>query len=95
MLYYKTVDENTLGLLRKLQSVDSFSGLRLVGGTSLALQIGHRKSIDGNRFLVTKSLTCFEDADRDHMPVMLQNVEWKTIKSFINTSVNHFMNNQF
>lgn len=27
-------------------SFDEFSGLRLVGGTALALQIGHRKSID-------------------------------------------------
>jgi hypothetical protein len=28
----------------------SFSGLRLVGGTSLALQIGHRRSIDIDLF---------------------------------------------
>ena len=46
MLHYETVDEGTLGLLKQLQSLDVLSEMRLVGGTSLALQIGHRKSID-------------------------------------------------
>lgn len=46
MLYYQTVDTGTLELLKKIVSIDLFSELRLVGGTSLALQIGHRKSID-------------------------------------------------
>ena len=46
MLYYQTVDTGTLELLKKILSIDLFSQLRLVGGTSLALQIGHRKSID-------------------------------------------------
>jgi predicted nucleotidyltransferase component of viral defense system len=39
-----------LGLLKKLQSEDLFSNLRLVGGTSLALQIGHRISVDIDLF---------------------------------------------
>jgi hypothetical protein len=46
MLHYKTVDDFTLELLKKLQSLRIFNEMRLVGGTSLALQIGHRKSID-------------------------------------------------
>ena len=46
MLHYKTVNTKTLELLNKIQSVDIFKDLRLVGGTSLALQIGHRESID-------------------------------------------------
>ncbi len=46
MLHYKTVNTKTLELLSKIQSVDIFKNLRLVGGTSLALQIGHRESID-------------------------------------------------
>ena len=50
MLYYETVDESTLELLKKLQSLRMFSEMRLVGGTSLALQIGHRKSIDIDLF---------------------------------------------
>ena len=50
MLYYKTIDQNTLELLKKLQSLSILSKMRLVGGTSLALQIGHRKSIDIDLF---------------------------------------------
>lgn len=50
MLYYETIDSKTLELLKRLQSVSAFSLLRLVGGTSLALQVGHRKSIDIDLF---------------------------------------------
>jgi len=39
-----------LVLLKELMKIDEFNSLRLVGGTSLALQIGHRKSIDLNFF---------------------------------------------
>lgn len=59
MLYYNTVDASTLQLLKELQSVDEFSDLRLVGGTSLSLQIGHRKSIDLDFF----GKINFEDID--------------------------------
>jgi len=50
MLYYETIDSPTLELLRKLLAIPSFANLRLVGGTSLALQYGHRKSIDIDLF---------------------------------------------
>jgi len=50
MLYYTSIDTKTLELLKKLQKLDIFSGLRLVGGTALALQYGHRKSIDIDLF---------------------------------------------
>jgi nucleotidyltransferase AbiEii toxin of type IV toxin-antitoxin system len=50
MLQYKTIDPKALELLKKLQNLSAFSDLRLVGGTSLALQIGHRKSIDLDLF---------------------------------------------
>lgn len=50
MLHYETVDEGTLELLKQLQSLRILSEMRLVGGTSLALQIGHRKSIDIDLF---------------------------------------------
>jgi hypothetical protein len=33
-------------LLNQIQAIDEFSQLRLVGGTALALQLGHRRSID-------------------------------------------------
>jgi predicted nucleotidyltransferase component of viral defense system len=50
MLQYHTVHQQTLELLRQLQQHDLFRDLRLVGGTSLALQIGHRTSIDIDLF---------------------------------------------
>ena len=46
MLHYKTIERSTLDLLKTIQGSSIFEGLRLVGGTALALQIGHRKSID-------------------------------------------------
>jgi len=50
MLYKSTVSKSTFSLLAELQSIEEFSKLRLVGGTALALQIGHRISIDLDLF---------------------------------------------
>ena len=50
MLYYRTIDTKTLELLKKIQEIEIFKKLLLVGGTSLALQIGHRISIDIDLF---------------------------------------------
>ncbi len=46
MLRTATVEKSTLDLLKSLQQLSLFKDLRLVGGTALALQIGHRHSID-------------------------------------------------
>ena len=46
MLSYQTVNEHTLELLKHLSAVPEFAAMRLVGGTSLALQYGHRTSVD-------------------------------------------------
>ena len=46
MLYYQTVEPNTLEFLKDLCFQDYLNQFVLVGGTALALQIGHRKSID-------------------------------------------------
>jgi hypothetical protein len=50
MLHLETIEPRTLDLLAKLQNLAIFSDLRLVGGTALALQIGHRKSVDLDLF---------------------------------------------
>ncbi|RKU67462.1 hypothetical protein DWW91_15460 [Parabacteroides sp. AF17-3] len=50
MLQYQTIEPVTLELLIDLLAIPEFKNLRLAGGTSLALQIGHRKSIDLDLF---------------------------------------------
>jgi len=46
MLQLSAIEQNTFELLKKLQKLPLLAKTRLVGGTALALQIGHRKSID-------------------------------------------------
>ena len=46
MLSLQTIHPDTLGLLRCLASQPELAQTRLVGGTALALQYGHRQSID-------------------------------------------------
>ena len=52
MLQTSTVKESTLELLRELQAEPLLSHTRLVGGTALSLQIGHRESEDLDLFSV-------------------------------------------
>ena len=54
MLHYETIAPATRELLNKLMSDDRLQDFVLVGGTSLALQLGHRLSVD---------LDLFTDAD--------------------------------
>ena len=46
MLSYQTIEPHTLELLTSLTAEPVFASVRLVGGTALALQYGHRCSID-------------------------------------------------
>ena len=50
MLQYQTISPNTLRLLKFLMETPEFEPFNLVGGTSLALQIGHRLSVDLDMF---------------------------------------------
>lgn len=50
MLQTQTIRPELLELLRKIMSSELFKNFNLVGGTSLALQIGHRFSIDIDMF---------------------------------------------
>ena len=59
-LYYETVSDSLLSILRKLMSSEVFKDFRLVGGTALALQRGHRRSVD---------IDLFTDLDYSDMPV--------------------------
>lgn len=98
MLYYSSINSSTLELLKQLLAVKEFANLRLVGGTSLALQIGHRISVDldlekyadGAPFLVLKSLSYFDDAENELNPNLLINISWVDVKKFLTKSLSEY-----
>ena len=49
-LYSDTVTKLLWNTLTKLMSTDVFNSFRLVGGTSLSLQLGHKESVDIDLF---------------------------------------------
>jgi hypothetical protein len=56
MLHYEVLHPDALGLLKQLASDPLLRPFRLVGGTALALRLGHRTSVD---------LDFFNDEDRE------------------------------
>lgn len=50
MLQTRTVEPSTLGLLKELMTKSCLDSFALVGGTALALQLGHRFSVDLDLF---------------------------------------------
>jgi hypothetical protein len=50
MLHEETVSEGTLALIRRMTQDEMLKDFTLVGGTALALQLGHRKSVDIDLF---------------------------------------------
>jgi len=50
MLHYNTVNDLLKHSLFKLMSISEFDSFRLVGGTALSLQLGHRISVDIDLF---------------------------------------------
>ena len=50
MLHKNAVEEATLALIRRLMADEQLSAFNLIGGTALALKIGHRASIDIDLF---------------------------------------------
>ena len=50
MLHYTAVSPDLLAILQVIMKQPEFAPFRLVGGTSLALQTGHRTSIDIDLF---------------------------------------------
>ena len=84
MLHKETVETSTLELLKSLQSEPLLASFNLVGGTSLALRLGHRKSVDLDLFSK-------EDFDLQEVKELLVNKydfkvgfeKGKTLKGFI------------
>jgi len=46
MLQLKTIHQDTYSLLQELSKLDYLNDFALAGGTSLALRLGHRISVD-------------------------------------------------
>lgn len=65
MLSLQTVLPNTLELLKTIIGLPPFSQTRLVGGTALALQYGHRQSVDLDFF-------AFVDEDTEELTEILR-----------------------
>jgi hypothetical protein len=55
VLQKRAISKKLLELAKELQQVDSLKDFVLVGGTALALQIGHRTSVDIDLFTSQKS----------------------------------------
>ncbi|MEY2829758.1 MAG: hypothetical protein RIQ33_1616 [Bacteroidota bacterium] len=43
----------------------------------------NNKYVDGSEFMVIKSLTYFEEAENEEMPIMFENISWEKMKSTI------------
>lgn len=84
MLHKETIETSTLELLKSLQSEPLLASFNLVGGTALALRLGHRKSVDLDLFSK-------EDFDLREVKELLVNKynlkvgyeKGKTLKGFI------------
>lgn len=84
MLHTKTVNGLTLDILKKLMMDQALNHFVLVGGTELALQIGHRISID-------LDLVSTDDFDQESLNEYLQDkyeftsdfIDRNTLKGFI------------
>lgn len=66
MLHLNSINEVTHQLLQSLCSKDYLQNFALAGGTSLALQLGHRKSIDIDLF-------SFNDVNMQEISLFLEN----------------------
>jgi predicted nucleotidyltransferase component of viral defense system len=80
MLYYNTVNDLLKKNLLQLMDAEEFASFRLVGGTALSLQVGHRESID---------IDLFSDVDYGE-------IDFDSIEKYLTLNfpyVDHFSNN--
>ena len=71
MLYKETVSASTLAIIQQLCQLEELVDFELVGGTALALHIGHRISVDidlfcKNNFKVNQIKECILDHFSNH-----------------------------
>ena len=83
MLSLQTVHPDTLELLKVLMQQPLLIDMRLVGGTSLALQYGHRRSVDLDFFgQTTEDVDELTDMMRDCSKDMVKGSCTKRIKTY-------------
>ena len=83
MLSLQTVLPDTLELLKVLMQQPLLKGMRLVGGTSLALQYGHRRSVDLDFFgMTTEDVDELTDMMRECSKDLVKGSCTKRIKSY-------------
>ncbi len=76
-LYYSTVNNLLKNTLLKLMSSEQFKPFRLVGGTSLSLQLGHRLSV---------GIDLFTDAPYGSLDFGVIDDYWRSEFSYVSTS---------
>ena len=70
-LYLNTVSDLLWSSLKQLMLIEEFNSFRIVGGTSLSLQLGHRESIDIDLF-----------TDAEYGSIDFSTLEAKLIETF-------------
>ena len=96
MLQTQTVVPDLLELLNKLMSEELFSEFNLVGGTSLALQLGHRNSIDIDLFGIQEiDQILFEDKLREFGKVEISQASKNILITKINDIKVDFVNYKY
>lgn len=79
MLYYHTVNEILHQSLLQLMEAEIFKDFRLVGGTALSLQIGHRISVDIDLFSDAEYGTIDFDAITDYLQQNFNYVDFLSV----------------
>jgi len=75
MLHWNTVDNILREILLKLMGAEELQEFRLVGGTALSLQLGHRISVDIDLFTDAAYGTVDFDAIENYLNNNFENVE--------------------
>ena len=85
-MYQETVTPELFEVLNKLMALETLAPFRLVGGTAISLQIGHRKSIDTDIF-------CNEQVSKQRIVAAIQSNFINTICRPTSYCINAVINN--
>jgi predicted nucleotidyltransferase component of viral defense system len=97
MLQYGVVHPPTLELLKQLSILEELNGFALAGGTSLALQLGHRVSIDLDFFSLNSfdEIFLLEKLREKYSAVNILLQKKNSLNIFINNIRTDFISHQY